>query len=118
RAAARERSTADRLDAGRPRPPRAAPRVRGGMPPRPLRIGPRTRAATVPPVPPAEALGRLDTARSREEIGDELIRFARGRVDAGLLFFVKAGRALAWKAFGPGVGPSPAGLRAFPFSLS
>lgn len=113
-----EKYIRDQLDRSQPRPPPAAPAVRRGMPTRPLRIGPRTRAATVPPVPPAEALGRLDTARSREEIGDELIRFARGRVDAGLLFFVKAGRALAWKAFGPGVDPSPPGLDAFAFSLS
>jgi hypothetical protein len=112
-----EKRIREHLDRWQTKPP-ARPAARDGMPTRPLRIGPRPRAPSVPPVSIADAGARLDTARSREEIGDELIRVARGRVDAGLLFFVKAGRAHAWKAFGPGVDPSPPGLDAFAFSLS
>ena len=111
-----ERRVRAELDRAEPKPA-AAPVVRRGLPTRPLRIGPRTRAA-VPPVPADESLARLASARSRDEIGDELIRFARGRVDAGLLFYVKGNRAQAWKAFGPSVDPSPPGLDAFAFSLA
>jgi hypothetical protein len=112
-----ERRIREELDRHEPKPA-AAPVVRRGMPTRPLRIGPRTRAATFPPVSVGESLARLASARSRDEIGDELIRFARGRVESGLLFYVKGTRAQAWKAFGPGVDPSPPGLDAFAFSLA
>ena len=112
-----ERRIREELDRHEPKPA-AAPVVRRGTPTRPLRIGPRTRAATFPPVSVGESLARLASARSRDEIGDELIRFARGRVESGLLFYVKGTRAQAWKAFGPGVDPSPLGLDAFAFSLA
>jgi type II secretion system (T2SS) protein E len=112
-----ERRIREELDRHEPKPA-PAPVVRRGLPTRPLRIGPRTRTAAVPPVPADESLARLASARSRDEIGDELIRFARGRVDTGILFYVKGARAQAWKAFGPGVDPSPPGLDAFAFSLA
>jgi hypothetical protein len=78
------------------------------MPP-PVRLEPRRRrtntAATSSPPPlqsPAISYGiaceRIDAATHRDHIADALVDFARGRFDALVLFIVRDGNALGWRA--------------------
>jgi hypothetical protein len=98
----------------------SAPRHRGErrrmQPPRGLELPPALRVAPKPaapssPDPEVEAepearpepvrldaiASGLDAAESREQVGDAIQRFARGRVDVFALFTVRDGNALGWR---------------------
>lgn len=61
------------------------------------------------PLPPSEgvpvalsygaACERIDTAGNRDQIGDALVDYARGRCDALVVFLIRDGNALGWRAF-------------------
>jgi len=97
------RTSAANADRRRTQPP-------GGLvTPPPLRLEPRRRAtpASQPPplevTPPklgfGEACDRIDAARHRDEIATTLLDFADGRFPALVLFLVRDGNALGWRAF-------------------
>jgi hypothetical protein len=90
-----------------PRVPRsiAAPPAQVPAPPWHDPRAARPAAQKSPTTTLPEALQRLAASGSRDEIGDEIVRFARGRVEALALFLVKDGRALGWKGFGGGEVP-------------
>lgn len=49
------------------------------------------------------ACERIDTASNREQIGDTLVEYAQGRCDALVVFLIRDGNALGWRAYvGPG----------------
>jgi len=80
----------------------------GLVTPPPLRLEPRRRshAASDPPVPApapprlpfAGACDRIDAAKHRDEIATTLLEFADGRFPALVLFLVRDGNALGWRA--------------------
>src|SRR5512138_1309861 len=45
------------------------------------------------------ACERIDTADNREEIADALCDYAKGRVDALIVFLIRDGNALGWRGF-------------------
>ncbi len=53
------------------------------------------------------ACERIDTANNREQIGDTFVEYAKGRCDALVVFLIRDGNALGWRAY---AGP-PAVLR-------
>ncbi len=55
------------------------------------------------PIGLADTLARLEEARSRDAIADALLRFARGRLEACVLFLLRERLALGWRGFAPGV---------------
>ncbi len=85
------------------------------MPPT-LTLEPRKRRASqaVLPIGPADRLSaaslaisygaaceRIDVAESREQIADALCDYAKGRVDALLVFLIRDGNALGWRGYLP-----------------
>jgi hypothetical protein len=85
------------------------------MPPS-FTLEPRKRRASqaMPPVGPADRLSsaslaisygaaceRIDVAESRDEIADALCDYAKGRVDALILFLIRDGNALGWRGYLP-----------------
>lgn len=96
------RATGSVSDRRRAQPP-------GGLvTPPPVRLEPRRRTppASAPPPPVAapklafaEACDRIDVARHRDEIATTLLEFADGRFPALVLFLVRDGNALGWRAF-------------------
>ncbi|MBK9035240.1 MAG: hypothetical protein IPL61_28960 [Myxococcales bacterium] len=81
----------------------------GIVTPPPVRLEPRRKSGNVavpappPPAPPkvafAEACDRIDAAHHRDEIAATLLEFADGRFPALVLFLVRDGNALGWRAF-------------------
>lgn len=82
----------------------------GGMvAPPPVRLEPRRRSAPMsaappPPAPPpklsfSEACERIDAAHHRDEIAATILDYADGRFPALVLFLVRDGNALGWRAF-------------------
>jgi hypothetical protein len=55
------------------------------------------------PIGLADTLARLEEARTRDSIADALLRFARGRLEACVLFLLRERLALGWRGFAPGV---------------
>jgi hypothetical protein len=55
------------------------------------------------PIGLADTLARLEEARTRDAIADALLRFARGRLEACVLFLLRERLALGWRGFAPGV---------------
>lgn len=79
----------------------------GLVTPPPVRLEPRRHAQPTPapapaPVPPrlafAAACDRIDGAKHRDEIAATLLEFADGRFPALVLFLVRDGNALGWRA--------------------
>ena len=77
------------------------------MPPK-LTLEPRRRRASsqMPlrdEIPHAITYGaaceRIDTATHREQIAEALVEYARGRVDALVLFIIRDGNALGWRGY-------------------
>jgi hypothetical protein len=79
------------------------------MPPA-FTLEPRRRRATSgqppiarPVVPVAVAYGaaceRIDIASDRDQIGDALVDYARGRLDALVVFLIRDGNALGWRGY-------------------
>jgi hypothetical protein len=65
----------------------------------------RTNTATSLPAPNASpsvsyavACERIDAAAHREQIADAIVEFGRGRFDAVVVFIVRDGNALGWRA--------------------
>lgn len=97
------RGAAAGVDRRRAQPP-------GGLvTPPPVRLEPRRRAPppSSPPVPepppprlafPA-ACDRIDTAKHRDEIAATLLAYAEGRFPALVIFLVRDGNALGWRAY-------------------
>jgi hypothetical protein len=60
------------------------------------------------PVPPEVAYGaaceRIDIASDREQIADALVAYAKGRLDALVVFLIRDGNALGWRGY---VAPGP-----------
>jgi hypothetical protein len=81
----RELPTTIRFEPRRGRPPTAAP-----APTRGSRVS------------VADAAAMLDRATHRDEIGDALIRYAAGRFGATVVFLLRHGNAIGWRALGPG----------------
>ena len=48
------------------------------------------------------AAEKIDTATTRDQIGDTFVEFAKGRCDALVVFLIRDGNALGWRAY---VGP-------------
>jgi hypothetical protein len=73
---------------------------------RPATIPPAPRPAslTMPPMPArrrislTEAMSRLQTAKTRDQVADALIEFAAGRAGAALLFLLRDGAAAGWRS--------------------
>lgn len=81
-------------------PPVPGPAHRLEIPPRPRTPTPVSFDAAAPtsaPVSLAETMRRLDEARARDEIGDAIVRFCRGRCAGAILFVVKDRLAIGWK---------------------
>jgi Type II secretion system (T2SS), protein E, N-terminal domain len=119
-------------------PPKIEPR-RGTYPPvitteksAPIVVAPPSAApvaATIPdsgpilpvstsdrPIGLADTLARLEEARTRDSIADALLRFARGRLEACVLFLLRERLALGWRGFAPGVPSSE--LESFSLQLA
>ncbi len=101
RAGTRKQATG--LDRRRAQPP-------GGLvTPPSVRLEPRRKSAehAVPPPPAqapprrsfAETCDRIDACRHRDEIATTLLEFAEGRFPALVLFLVRDGNALGWRAY-------------------
>ena len=45
------------------------------------------------------ACERIDTASARDQIGDTFVEYAKGRCDALVVFLIRDGNALGWRAF-------------------
>ncbi|MBA3819781.1 MAG: hypothetical protein H0X17_12870 [Deltaproteobacteria bacterium] len=45
------------------------------------------------------ACERIDTAASRDQLGDALVEYAKGRCDALVAFLIRDGNALGWRAY-------------------
>ena len=81
----------------------------GIVTPPPVRLEPRRKSGNVAvpptpaPAPPkvgfADACDRIDLAHHRDEIAATLLEFADGRFPALVLFLVRDGNALGWRAF-------------------
>jgi hypothetical protein len=59
---------------------------------------PPTSAAQTPSLSYGVACERIDAAMHREQIADAIVEFGRGRFDAVVLFIVRDGNALGWRA--------------------
>jgi hypothetical protein len=76
------------------------------MPPK-LTLEPRRRRTTAPPmthaVPTSLTYGgaceRIETAGNREVIADTFVDYARGRLDALVMFLIRDGNALGWRGY-------------------
>ncbi len=88
--------------------------VHGMVMPPPFTLEPRRRRSSsqIPPLEPAERLSasslsisygaaceRIDIAENREQIADALCDYAKGRVDALILFLIRDGNALGWRGY-------------------
>ncbi len=60
---------------------------------------PPTAAEAPPPLSYGAACDRIDAARHRDEIGQTLVDFASGRFAALVVFLVRDGNALGWRAY-------------------
>jgi hypothetical protein len=60
---------------------------------------PPTAAEAAPPLAYGAACDRIDAARHRDEIGQTLVDFASGRFAALVVFLVRDGNALGWRAY-------------------
>ncbi len=87
---------------------RRAQPVGGLVTPTTIRLEPRrkSRELTVPPTaiePPPLSYGaacdRIDSAKHRDEIGQALLDFAPGRFAALVVFLIRDGNALGWRAY-------------------
>jgi hypothetical protein len=85
------------------------------MPPA-FTLEPRRRKATSGPLPAARvattlaygaACERIDIAGDREQIGDALVDYAKGRLDALVVFLIRDGNALGWRGYVSGAAPTP-----------
>jgi hypothetical protein len=45
------------------------------------------------------ACERIDTANTRDQIGDTLVEYAKGRCDALVVFLIRDGNALGWRGY-------------------
>ena len=45
------------------------------------------------------ACEKIDTANARDQIGDTLVEYAKGRCDALVVFLIRDGNALGWRAY-------------------
>jgi hypothetical protein len=70
------------------------------------------------PIGLADTLARLEEARSRDAIADALLRFARGRLEACVLFLLRDRLALGWRGFAPGVPSSELESFSMPLATS
>jgi hypothetical protein len=68
-------------------------------------VSPAAVAAAAPsrPLSLAATLEQLEAAGSRDAIAEAVLAFARGRVEAAVLFFLREGMAIGWRGFAPGV---------------
>lgn len=88
---------------GRPQTASERPSAPGFVPAAgPTTLLPRAGRTTIPPVKPrlslTDAMARMGSATTRDEIADTLVHFAAGRAGAALLFLLKEGVAHGWKS--------------------
>jgi hypothetical protein len=60
-------------------------------------------APTPRPASLSDTLDRLEAAENRDAIAEAVLAFARGRLEACVLFLLKGSLALGWRGFAPGL---------------
>lgn len=93
---AERRTPMPTMPAAQPKPVRAPEPAPPPPPPQPVQRG-------RPALSLSEAMERIGSASSRDQVGDALIDFLRSAFEVGIVLIVREQMALGWKGFGRGL---------------